>query len=111
MRDQIIDAYIEEIVFEIYKVEYSKPESERMDNTFLLTWIKEIEESCERMYEHYLIGKREHYQMSVEEYEEIFDEAGLKYSEQILDNLIDGDQIVAEINKHGKILYKKNDSL
>ena len=107
MRDHIIDAYINEIVDEILRVESLKSESAKMDGIFMRVWIETIITSCESMYEDYLMGKREHFYMSVEEYEQIFDEAGMKYCESILDNLIDEDHVVAEINKDGNILYKK----
>lgn len=108
MRDNIIDAYINEIIEEIHRVESLKKQSARMDQKLLRLWIDEIVTTCEDFYEDYLMGKREHFYMSIEEYEQVFDEAGIKYCEQILDSLIDEDLVVAEINKEGDILYKEN---
>lgn len=107
MRDNIIDAYIDEIISEIYRVESLKSSTAKMDPVLLALWIEEINQSCENMYEQYLMGLREHFYMSIEEYEQIFDQAGIKYSDMLLNDLIDSDKVTALINKKGEIVYKK----
>jgi len=110
MRDHIIDSYINEIITEIYRVESLKSSDAKMYPILLALWIGVINESCERMYEEYLMGLRDHFYMSVEEYHQIFDEAGLLYAEKLLDEMVDDDRVIAEINKDGEILYKTNNS-
>lgn len=108
MRDNVIDAYISEIISEIYRVESLKSSKAKMDPVLLALWIEEINQACENMYEQYLMGFREHFYMSIEEYEQIFDEAGMKYSDILLNDLVDSDKVTALINKNGDIVYKNN---
>lgn len=108
MRDDIINQYINEILDEIMRVESLKTDRAKSDPQFLNIWMGKIEQTCEDFYEDYLMGKRQHFYMNVEEYDNVFNEAGLEYSNSLLEDLLDNGDVQAVVTDTGNLMYKKS---
>lgn len=98
--------YYTEVVRMINETELSLDEHQRMPERLLKLWIDRIREFCKNSYQEYLIGNRESYYMNEEEYDALFDKAGMDYTDELLNNLIDRELVEVGINEDGNMVYK-----
>ena len=68
-------------------------------------WCHEVYNTAVDSFNEYLAGKRDDYLLAPYELEKCYDKAGLKYSDKILNSLIDTDHIQASITPEGEIVY------
>ena len=71
----------------------------------LKKWCWEVYTAAVDSFDEYIAGKREDYLLTPDELEDCYDKAGLKYSEGILNSLVDTDYIKASITPEGDIIY------
>ena len=97
--------YLDQIIKTIYESEASLPIEDKMEPRLLEIWIEQIVEHCKSSYDSYILGEREYYYMTESEYNQIFETAGLLYSEELLNGLVDKGLVEAKINEKGEIVY------
>jgi hypothetical protein len=102
--------YLKEIINTIYETELTQDPADKMDSRLLEIWIDEIKSNCEIFYEDYLKGKRPSYYMTEEEYDRIFDQAGLQFSAEILSGLVDKNMVDVSVDEDGEIVYKLSET-
>lgn len=69
-------------------------------------WCEEIWEMAVNSYNDYITGKKDDYLLSDEELMgEAYDRAGLRYTQEILNGLVDKGMVQAGVGKDGDILY------
>jgi hypothetical protein len=83
----------------------SGAEDEVMPPELIKYWCEYVYEAAIKSYNDYLIGKRETFLLDEEEMEKAYDRAGMSYTEDLLNGLLDKDMIQASINKEGSVVY------
>ena len=68
-------------------------------------WCENIYDLAIKSYNDYIVGKKEYFQLTMEEIEKAYEDAGLKYTQDILNGMLDKDLIKALIDETGEIVY------
>ena len=68
-------------------------------------WCEEISELAINSYNNYIVGKIDTYLLSEEDVTAAYEKAGIKYTQDIINGLIDKDLVQAGIGEDGEILY------
>jgi hypothetical protein len=68
-------------------------------------WCHEVYNTAVDSFNEYLAGKRDDYLLAQYELEKCYDKAGLKFSDGLLNALIDTEHIQASITPEGDIVY------
>lgn len=101
--------YYTEVVKAIHETEASLAEDDRMPELLLKLWIDNIHEFCKSAHQDYVLGKRNTYMMMETEYDEIFNKAGMEYTSELLNGLVDKELVEVGIDENGEIVYKTTD--
>lgn len=76
-----------------------------MPQELLNYWCDNVYELAINSYNDYLLGKRESFMLYTDEIEDAYQRAGLKYTEDLLNGMLDRGVIEALINEAGEIVY------
>jgi hypothetical protein len=76
-----------------------------MPQELLDYWCENIYDMAVKSYNDYIVGKKDYFELSMEEVENAYEEAGLKYTQDILNGMLDKDLIKALIDETGEIVY------
>ena len=68
-------------------------------------WCWEVYTAAVDNFSEYLAGKRDDYLLTQDELEKCYEKAGLKYTDEVLNGLIDTDHIQASVTSEGEIVY------
>ena len=68
-------------------------------------WCEDIWEMAVNSYNDYILGKKDDYLLSDVDMNEAYDRAGIKYTQEILNGLVDKGMVQAGISENGEILY------
>ena len=68
-------------------------------------WYDNIFEAAVESYNEYIVGNKDTFMLTMEEIEKCYDDAGLKYTQDLLNGMIDKGVIEALINESGEIVY------
>lgn len=68
-------------------------------------WCWEVYTAAVDSFNEYLAGKRDDYLLTQDELEKCYEKAGLKYSNEVLNSLVDTEHIQASITPEGDIVY------
>lgn len=98
--------YAQLLIDEILKEENEAPLGKKMPILLLSFWIDEIKTLADETWSQYITGKRDMYEFNTEEFEQTFDNAGMRYTEEILNGLVDKGMVEVGVGKEGDILYK-----
>jgi len=79
--------------------------SDEMPIDLLNYWCDNVYELAINSYNSYLLGKRESFMLYTDEIEDAYQKAGLKYTEDLLNGMLDKGVIEALINEAGEIVY------
>lgn len=101
--------YARLLIDEILKGEDEAPLGKKMPILLLSFWIDEIKTLADITWSEYIVGKRDMFEFSAEEFEKTFDNAGIKYVEELLDGLIDKGMVEVGVGRGGDLLYKVTD--
>jgi hypothetical protein len=71
----------------------------------LIYWCQEVSEMAINSYNQYITGKLDTYLLSQEEVTDAYERAGLRYSQFILNGLVDKDLVQVGVGPDGEILY------
>ncbi|NDA78737.1 MAG: hypothetical protein EB010_12430 [Acidimicrobiia bacterium] len=76
-----------------------------MPQELLDYWCENIYDMAVKSYNDYIVGKKDYFELSMEEVEKAYEDAGLKYTQDILNGMLDKDLIKALIDETGEIVY------
>ena len=76
-----------------------------MPQELLDYWCENIYDMAVKSYNDYIVGKKDYFELSMEEIEKAYEDAGLKYTQDILNGMLDKDLIKALIDETGEIVY------
>jgi hypothetical protein len=68
-------------------------------------WCEDIWEMAINSYNDYITGKKDDYLLSDVDMNEAFDRAGIRYTQEILNGMVDKGVVQASIGEGGEILY------
>ena len=83
----------------------TEPGDEPMPDNLLKYWANNMYRKCYSAYNDYIVGKREDYRLTDEEANDEFEKAGLKYTQEVLNGLVDKGVVQAGVGESGEILY------
>ena len=82
-----------------------KESQKDLPEELLKHWCWEVYQAAVDSFNEYLAGKRDDYLLTQDELEKCYEKAGLKYSDEVLNGLIDTEHIQASITPEGEIIY------
>jgi len=97
--------YARLLIDEILKDEDDAPLNKKMPILLLSFWINEIKILADETWKQYIIGKRDSYEFTSDEFDQTFNRAGLKYTEELLDGLVDKGVVEVRVGEKGDMLY------
>lgn len=68
-------------------------------------WCWEVYVTAVDTFNEYLAGKRDDYLLTQDEIEKCYEKAGLKYSDEVLNGLVDTEHIQASVTPEGDVVY------
>jgi hypothetical protein len=68
-------------------------------------WCEDIWEMAVNSYNDYIAGKKDDYLLSDVDMNEAYDRAGIRYTQEILNGLVDKGIVQAGVSEEGEILY------
>ena len=68
-------------------------------------WCEDIWEMAINSYNDYITGKKDNYLLSDVDMNEAFDRAGIRYTQEILNGMVDKGVVQANVGEGGEILY------
>lgn len=101
--------YAQAVIEDIIALEKTFPTKEQLPLDLLTYWCEEINKHAEIYWNEYLIGKRESYMFDQDEFKEIYDKAGVRYTSEVVDGLIDEGYVQMGIREDGEIVYSATD--
>lgn len=79
---------------------------EQMPSNLLQYLCEEVETYAEVTWGDYILGAREFFEFTEEEVEGLYEKAGLRYAQEILDGLVDKEVVEAVITEGGDVAYR-----
>lgn len=76
-----------------------------MPENLIIYWADNMYDTCYKAYNDYIMGKRDDYRLSdIESYKQ-FEKAGLQYTQEMVDNMVDKDLLEVSVGPGGDLLY------
>jgi hypothetical protein len=76
-----------------------------MPETLVAYWAENMYDACYKAYNDYILGKRDDYKLNdIESYEQ-FEKAGLQYTQEMIDSMVDKDLLEVSVGPGGDLLY------
>lgn len=76
-----------------------------MPDELLNYWCENVYDLAINSYNDYLLGKKDSFMLDIQEIEQAYQNAGLQYTEDLLNGMLDKGVIEALINESGQIVY------
>lgn len=76
-----------------------------MPSELLEYWCENVYDMAVNSYNDYIVGKKDDFMLTIEDIEKAYEDAGLKYTQDILNGMVDKDLIKALIDETGEIVY------
>lgn len=80
-------------------------EDDPMPINLVKYWADNMYNACYDAYNNYILGKRDNYRLTDEESYEQYQKAGLQYTQELVDSLVDKDLLQVGVNPEGEIVY------
>jgi hypothetical protein len=68
-------------------------------------WCDDVYHLAIQSYDAYIIGTKDYYQLTAEEIEESYKRASVKFTEQLIDGMVDKELLQVSIDQEGEFLY------
>jgi hypothetical protein len=82
-----------------------EPGDEPIPADLLNYWADNMYDACYKAYNDYIIGKRDDYRLSdVESYEQ-YEKAGLQFTQELVNGMVDKDLLEVSVSPEGDLLY------
>jgi hypothetical protein len=76
-----------------------------MPESLIIYWADNMYNACYKAYNDYIMGKRDDYRLSDMESYEQFEKAGLQYTQEMVDSMVDKDLLEVSVGPGGDLLY------
>jgi len=80
-------------------------EDDPMPETLVKYWANNMYRACYDAYTNYLLGKRDDYRLTDEEAHNEYEKAGLQFTQELVDGLVDKDYLQVSVSPEGELLY------
>lgn len=97
--------YARLLIDEILKDEDDAPLNKKMPILLLSFWIDEIKTLADETWRQYIVGRRDSYEFTPDEFDQTLNRAGLKYTGELLDGLVDKGVVEVRVGEKGDMLY------
>lgn len=97
--------YAQAMIDDIIALEKTLPTSSQLPLNLLTYWCEEIQTAAEQFWNDYLTGKRDDYKFSEDEFTATYDKAGLRYTGEILEGLVESGHVQMGVRDDGEIVY------
>lgn len=101
--------YAQAMIDDIIVLEKTLPTSEQLPINLLTYWCEEIQICAEQFWGDYVIGKRDSYKFDEDEFTAAYNKAGIRYTEEIVDGLVEDGYVQMGIREDGEIVYSATD--
>jgi hypothetical protein len=101
--------YAQAMINDIIVLEKTLPISEQLPINLLTYWCEEIQICAEQFWNDYLAGKRDDYKFDEDEFTAVYNKAGIRYTEEIMDKLVEEEYVQMGIREDGEIVYSATD--
>jgi len=81
------------------------PEDEPMPVDLINYWADNMYDACYKAYNDYIIGKRDEYKLSDTESYEQYEKAGLRFTQELVNGMVDRDLLEVSVSPEGDLLY------
>lgn len=81
------------------------PEDEPMPVDLINYWANNMYDACYKAYNDYIIGKRDDYRLSDTESFEQYEKAGIKFTQELVNGMVDRDLLEVSVSPEGDLLY------
>jgi hypothetical protein len=81
------------------------PEDEPMPVDLINYWADNMYNACYKAYNDYIIGKRDDYRLSDTESYEQYEKAGLRFTQELVNGMVDRDLLEVSVSPEGDLLY------
>jgi hypothetical protein len=81
------------------------PEDEPMPVDLINYWADNMYDACYKAYNDYIIGKRDDYRLSDTESYEQYEKAGLRFTQELVNGMVDRDLLEVSVSPEGDLLY------
>ena len=85
--------------YELAKIDTGLP-AELLD-----IWCDEVYHLAIQSWDDYIIGKKEYFELTVEEIEESYARASKKFTEELIDGMVDKELLQVSVDEEGEFLY------
>ena len=76
-----------------------------LPETLVAYWAENMYNACYKAYNDYIIGKRDDYRLTDTESYEQYDKAGLQFTQELVDGMVDKDLLEVSVGPEGDLLY------
>lgn len=83
----------------------SEPGEESLPEDLVKYWAENMYNACYNAYNDYIMGKRDDFRLTDEESYNEYDKAGLKYTQDLVNSMVDKDLLQVSISPEGELLY------
>jgi hypothetical protein len=97
--------YIDSLIQSITELEESSNPEYRMEERQFELFKEHLVRTCNDNYRKYLRGELDSYEITEQQYDDVYDESCLEYASEVLDNLVDMGFMEASVSETGEILY------
>ena len=101
--------YAQAMIDDIIALEKTLPTNEQLPINLLTYWCEEIQICAEQYWNDYLAGKRDDYKFDEDEFTAAYNKAGIRYTEEIMDKLVEEEYVQMGIREDGEIVYSATD--
>jgi hypothetical protein len=97
--------YAQAMIDDIIALEKTLPTNDQLPINLLTYWCEEIQIWAEQCWNSYLAGKRDDYKFSEDEFTAAYNKAGIRYTEEVVDGLVEDGYVQMGIREDGEIVY------
>ena len=101
--------YAQAMIDDIIALEKTLPTSEQLPINLLTYWCEEIQLLAEQCWNNYLTGKRDDYKFDEDEFTDAYNKAGIRYTGDIIEGLVEDGYVQMGIREDGEIVYSATD--
>lgn len=97
--------YAKLVIDTIITAEDELSNDEKLPLPLLNYWCEEIETYADETWQDYILGKREHFSFDEDEMRGLYERAGIRYTGDLLDDLVDKGMVQMGVREDGEIVY------
>jgi hypothetical protein len=101
--------YAQVMIDDIIALEKTLPTNEQLPINLFTYWCEEIQICAEQYWNDYLAGKRDDYKFDEDEFTAAYNKAGIRYTEEVVDGLVEDGYVQMGIREDGEIVYSATD--